>query len=152
MFDILFYLFENYVTPQACQDTGALMRKLAAAGFEDNEIDQALGWLQRLSESTRQYVAMSLDNSKGVRIYAERELKALGTEAVGFIMFLESAGLLPAPLREVVIEQALVLNARPVSLYRLKIIILMVLWSQSTDIDNLILEELLEDGSARQIH
>lgn len=50
------------------------------------------------------------------------------------------------------IDRSFALGEAPVPLEKLKIIVLMVLWSQETEIDNLILEELLEDGSARQLH
>jgi Smg protein len=33
-----------------------------------------------------------------------------------------------------------------------KVIVLMVLWSQQADIDVLLLEELLHDGSERDLH
>ncbi|HTJ98800.1 MAG TPA: DUF494 family protein, partial [Bordetella sp.] len=45
MFDILVYLFENYYTPQACPAADVLAKRLAAAGFEHEDIDDALGWL-----------------------------------------------------------------------------------------------------------
>jgi Smg protein len=32
------------------------------------------------------------------------------------------------------------------------VIVLMVLWSQQADIDALMLEELLDDGSGREVH
>src|SRR5690606_24417426 len=62
------------------------------------------------------------------------------------------AGVLSAPLREIAIERAWALPDSPVTIDKLKIIVLMVLWSQETQIDNLILGELLADGSARQLH
>ncbi|GAA4332809.1 DUF494 domain-containing protein [Pigmentiphaga soli] len=152
MFDILVYLFENYFTPAACPDPGTLARKLAAAGFEDDEIDDALTWLSGLAESTNRCVDLALVPSQGSRVYAEAEYGQLGSEAIGFVAFLEAAGVLSSPLREIVIDRASALGESPVPLEKLKIIVLMVLWSQETEIDNLILEELLEDGSARQIH
>ena len=42
MFDILVYLFETYYTPQACPKADVLAHKLAAVGFEDEEINEAL--------------------------------------------------------------------------------------------------------------
>jgi Smg protein len=152
MFEILVYLFENYYTPEACPDPETLARKLAAAGFEDDEIDDALTWLSGLAESTHRCVDLALVPSNGCRIYADAEYRQFGSEAVGFIAFLESAGVLSSPLREIVIDRAFALGESPVPLDKLKIIVLMVLWSQETEIDNLILEELLEDGSARQLH
>ena len=38
MFDILVYLFENYVHADACPEPAQLARKLSAAGFEEEEI------------------------------------------------------------------------------------------------------------------
>ena len=48
MFDVLMYLFETYYNPEACPDPDALVRKLSAAGFERDEIDEALDWLDVL--------------------------------------------------------------------------------------------------------
>ncbi len=40
----------------------------------------------------------------------------------------------------------------PVSLDKIKIVALMVLWSHEAEIDHLIFEELLSDDSTRQSH
>ncbi|ARP93001.1 DUF494 family protein [Bordetella genomosp. 13] len=152
MFDILVYLFENYYTPQACPAADVLAKRLAAAGFEHEDIDDALGWLYGLAETTERCVELAQVPSSGIRIYTDSEYQQLGTEAIGFITFLESAGVLPAPLREIVIDRALAAPETPVSLSRIKIIALMVLWSQEAEIDNLVLEELLEDEGARRLH
>jgi Smg protein len=152
MYDILVYLFENYYTPQACPAADVLARRLAAAGFEDEDIDEALGWLGGLAESTARCVGLTDGPITGARIYSESEYQALGTQAIGFIAFLESAGVLPAALREIVIDRAMVCSETPVSLETIKIIALMVLWSQEAEIDRFILEELLEQGDARLLH
>ncbi len=152
MFDILVYLFDNYHAPEACPDADVLARRLAAAGFEHEDIDDALSWLSGLAESTQHCIDMARVIPSGSRIYAEAEYRLLGTEAIGFIAFLESAGILSAPLREIVIDRALALGDGPVPLEKLRITVLMVLWSQEADIDNLVLEELLEDGATRRLH
>jgi len=152
MFDILVYLFENYYTPQACPSADVLARRLAAAGFEHEDIDDALGWLYGLAETTERCVDLAHTPSTGARIYTAEEYNRLGSEAIGFIAFLEASGVLPAALREIVIDRALATSESPISLSKLKIIVLMVLWSQEAEIDNLVLEELLEDGGARQLH
>src|SRR5690606_13708162 len=110
-------------------------------------------WLSGLAEASTQCVDLAqAATGNSSRVYAFVEYQRLGAEAIGFLMFLESAGVLSAPLREIVIERAWALPDSPVSIDKLKIIVLMVLWSQETQIDNLILEELLADGSARQVH
>ena len=50
MFDILVYLFENYVHADACPEPAQLARKLTAAGFEEEEISEALDWLSGLRQ------------------------------------------------------------------------------------------------------
>jgi Smg protein len=153
MFDILVYLFENYYTPQACPAADVLAKRLAAAGFEHEDIDDALGWLYGLAETTERCVDLAQQPATGTRIYTDSEYRQLGSEAIGFITFLESAGVLPAPLREIVIDRALAAPESPVPLSKLKITALMVLWSQEADIDNLVLEELLDDdGDVRCLH
>jgi len=152
MFDILVYLYENYYTPQACPAADVLAKRLAAAGFEHEDIDDALGWLYGLAETTERCVDLAKLPVSGTRIYADSEYLQLGTEAIGFITFLETAGILPPPLREIVIERAFASPDSPVSLAKIKIVALMVLWSQEAEIDNLVLEELLDDEGSHRLH
>ncbi|GAB2883928.1 DUF494 domain-containing protein [Paralcaligenes sp. KSB-10] len=153
MFDILVYLFENYYTPQACPEADVLAHKLAAVGFEHDDIDEALSWLYGLAQTTEQCVQFAQsphDDSK--RIFTEHEYRTLGTEAIGFISFLDNSNVLPTVLREIVIDRAQATNESPISLEKIKIIALMVLWSQEAEIDHLVLEELLTDDQSRLSH
>jgi Smg protein len=152
MFDVLVYLYENYYRPDACPDADTLARKLSAAGFEGEEIDSALSWLSDLATVTQTTVPVAYAESSSFRIYVDSEYERLGPESIGFLSFLESAGVLNPLLREVVVERALATDETPVSLEALKVIVLMVFWSQDEEPDALILEELLEDGAARQMH
>lgn len=153
MLDILVYLFENYYTPQACPEANILAHKLAAVGFEDDDINDALGWLHRLGQTAEQCKPLSaLEPSDSHRIYANHEYQLLGTQAIGFIQFLESSGSLPPTLREIMIEQALATDENPVSLQTIKVIALMVLWSQQAEIDHLVFEELMTDDRVRPSH
>ena len=154
MFDILVYLYETYYRPDACPDTAALTKKLSAVGFPEDEISEALDWLTGLAMTTAEPASAS-PLSTGFRVYAEQELTALGTPAVGFIQFLESAGLLNASQREIVIERALVVNESPLPLDKLRIIVLMMLWSQGAEPDMLMFDELLlsdDDSVGRLLH
>ncbi len=152
MFDILVYLFKNYYTPQACPTADVLAKRLAAAGFEYDDIYEAIRWLLGLAETTENCVNLAQTQSQGIRIYAEVEHQQLGPEVIGFISFLETTDVLPPPLREIVIERALACKDSPVSLERVKVIALMVLWSQEADIDYLILEELLRHDQTPLLH
>lgn len=151
MFDVLVYLYETYYRPDACPTGDALARKLSAVGFDEEEITQALGWLTDLKETTGK-----LDQgneplaplSQGFRIYPEAEQKVLGTAAIGFIQFLESAKVLSSAQREVVIERALAASEFDLSLDKLKVIVLMVMWTQGKEPDALMFDELFLDEDA----
>ena len=153
MFDILVYLFETYYTPQACPKAEVLAHKLAAVGFEDEEINEALSWLHGLSESAALHEPLSKPrHAQSTRIFTQYEHQTLGPEAIGFICFLENSGVLPPALREVIIERAQALNESPVSLTKIKIVALMVLWNHEAEIDHLIFEELIADDEDRWSH
>lgn len=152
MFEVLVYLYENYYRPDACPDTDVLTRKLSAAGFEGEEIDDALSWLSGLAEVTQTVIPLAYGERDSFRVYAEMEYELLGSESIGFLSFLESAGVLNPILREIVIERALASGEIPVALDKLKIIVLMVLWSQGEEPDTLILEELIDDEQPRLMH
>ncbi|HEY0588133.1 MULTISPECIES: DUF494 family protein [unclassified Duganella] len=154
MFDILVYLYETYYRPDACPEPAALAKKLSAVGFDDVEISEALVWLNDLAAMAGVEQSLTAASS-GTRFYVRQELDVLGAPAVGFIQFLESAGLLSPLQREIVIERALALDEAPVSLGKLKIIVLMLLWSQGKEPDALMFDDLFgaeEDQAPRLLH
>lgn len=152
MFDVLVFLYENYGAFNACDDTDAVCRRLVAAGFDEDEISAALSWLQGLARVSRDAGLGHAERAGAFRVYSGIEAERLGPEAVGFLHFLESAGQLSPQQREIVVERALAIDESPVPLDKLKVIVLIVLWSQQADIDILLLEELLDDGEERLLH
>ncbi len=142
MIDILVYLFENY-QPDACPAPAVLTKKLTAAGFEADDISAALHWLDGLGGSEN-LVPMA-QGTGAMRIYTAAEQDKLSTEARGFLAFLEQAEAIDSVLRETIIERALALPAVTISVDRLKVIVLAVVWRRQHAIDALILEELLAD-------
>jgi Smg protein len=156
MFDVLVYLYENFPALNGAADADTLARKLSAAGFDKDEISDALAWLQGLAQVTQAAQSVREAGRDTFRVYPGFERERLGTEGVDFLAFLESAGQLSGAQREIVIERALAVGQQdgewPVQLAKLKLIVLMVLWSQQADIDVLLLEELLDDGDDRLLH
>lgn len=157
MFDVLVYLYETYYRPDACPEPDVLARKLSAVGFEQDEISQALGWLTDLAVTTNEFLGHPPQSgfSDGTRFYADSEMDLLGTAVVGFIQFLESARMLNPVQREIVIERALAASESPLSLDKLKVIVLMVLWSEGKEPDGLMFDELFlddDDPEPRLLH
>ncbi|MFJ2989103.1 DUF494 family protein [Collimonas sp. NPDC087041] len=159
MFEVLVYLYETYYRPDACPEPEALVKKLSAIGFEEDEIAKALGWLTDLAETNHEFAdkyPQQTAFSFGIRVYAQQEIDVLGIPAIGFIQFLESAKMLNPVQREIVIERALTVSETPVPLDKLKVIVLMVLWSQGKEPDGLMFDELFidedDDPEPRQLH
>jgi Smg protein len=169
MFDVLVYLYENYWRPDACPEPKQLWRKLSAVGFEPEEIQDALRWLDGLADSAQENAPdgdemgatvaaqagsthASFAPPSSMRIYTEEEREVLNEASVGFIAFLESAGVLPPPMREMVIDRAVAVGAGTMDLEELKIIVLMVFWSLGQEPDALILDELFVDPEERVLH
>lgn len=152
MFDILLYLYDTYLFADHIPDAEHLSRKLSAAGFENDDIAQALAWLSGLDELTPLEAEVS---SQAVRVYDADEQRRLDVEGRGFLAFLESAALLPAHGREWIINQALALEDAEISAERIKWIALLALWKLKGAGDVLWLEDLVrgtEDGWHPTLH
>ncbi|KAB2969466.1 DUF494 domain-containing protein [Zoogloea sp.] len=147
MFDILVYLFENYVHADACPEPAQLARKLTAAGFEEEEITEALEWLSGLRQLSDGERPAQFSRAGSLRIYADDEQVRLGVECRGFLLFLENSGILDSECREMIVERALALSETEIELENLKVIVLMVLWQQDRPINGLILDELLNESA-----
>ena len=68
MFDVLVYLYENYWRPDACPDHEQLTRKLSAVGFESDEIQEALSWLDGLATTAQAYTGEQ--HASSMRVYS----------------------------------------------------------------------------------
>lgn len=154
MIDILVYLFENYL-PDACPEPTILARKLTAAGFEQEEISEALNWLDGLDRSEAVMIRLRPQGS-GIRLYDEEEQARLPLECRSFLAFLEQTGTLDPELRELVVERAMALADREIPLAKLKVIVITVMWRRQCEFDALVLEELLteveDEGGERLYH
>ena len=174
MFEVLVYVYENYWQGSACPEFDRLGRKLMAAGFEAEEIRQALVWLDGLNIAAKGaqtrlpddaddaathadalltgMAQMQPQASNSLRIYSIAEQAHLGAQSLGFVCFLETSGVLPPHMREIVLDRAMAAPGDPVSLDDLKIIVLMVYWSFGEEPDALVLDELCDDTEGRLPH
>ena len=169
MFEVLVFVYENYWRGDTCPAPAHLERKLNAVGFEADEIQDALTWLNDLNLAARGLQqpapkgeggrlapplnAESLGQSPhSMRVYSTAEQEHLGAQGLGFVTFLENAGGLPALMREIVLDRAMATPGGPVPLDDLKIMVLMVYWSLGQEPDALILDELCDDSAHRLAH
>ncbi|MDP5238873.1 DUF494 domain-containing protein [Uliginosibacterium sp. 31-16] len=146
MIDILVYLFETYGYADACPDEPEqLARKLAAVGFEEADIQEAIEWLGGLRLAAGQPAPQLPAGVGSIRVFTDFEFARLDVAARGFLAFLEAAGVIDLRRRELIIERALALPDTEVTLSQFKVIVLMVLWQERASVDALILDELLTD-------
>lgn len=151
MFDILLYLYDTYLLADHMPDADQLTRKLSAAGFENDDIDEALDWLAALEDLGPEEECVPTS----IRCYNDIEARRMDVEGRGFLTFLESAGLLPPHAREWVIERALALSDTEISAERIKWIALLAMWKLKGPGDVLWLEDLVragEDGWQPTLH
>lgn len=150
MFEILVYLFENYYDFHTRPEPKALARKLSAAGFSEGEIQETFTWLAGFKEVPQRHGAALQGSARSLRLYTEDEYTLLGSDGIDFLHCLERQGALDPSLRELAIDRVLALNSEPPSetlpLARLKVIVLITLWSHDRDLDSLLVEELLSTG------
>jgi Smg protein len=160
MFEVLVFVYENYWRGDACPELYQLERKLSAHGFEPEEIHDALLWLDGLNSAAQNILLPDESQAEwtpqpsnaSMRVYSIAEQDHLGAECLGFLTFLEGAGVLPPALREIVLDRAMATAGDPVALDQLKIIVLMVYWRFSIEPDALVLDELCDDAEGRLAH
>ncbi|WP_371375544.1 DUF494 family protein [Thalassotalea aquiviva] len=133
MFDILMYLFENYIHSEAevMVDHDVLTDELTRAGFHQDEIYKALSWLEKLAalQNTDLYPYLTRKGGNSVRIYTPEEMALLDVQCRGFLMFLEQINVLDFTTREMVIDRVMELDTKEFYLDDLKWVILMVLFN-----------------------
>lgn len=167
MFEVLAFVYENYWHGDACPELPALQRKLNAVGFDDDEIQDALIWLEELKSATHSLpcrpAGLACDHAvplaappdavvEALRIFTPAEQARLGCEGWGLMVFLVSAGVLPWQRLELVMDRAMATPACELSVDDLKLIVLMVFWSLGEEPDALVLDELCDNRAERVGH
>ena len=133
MFDILMYLFENYIHSEAevMVDHDVLTDELTRAGFHQDEIYKALNWLEKLAalQDSDAYPYLTRVTGNATRIYTTEEMEILDTDCRGFLMFLEQVKVLDFSTREMVIDRVMELDTQYFVMEDLKWVVLMVLFN-----------------------
>ncbi len=133
VFDVLIYLFENYMDEgtEFQPDQEAITYELTQAGFPRGEIRKAFSWLDGLSALRENGSAPSRPGkSSAIRHYTAPELEKLDPECRGYLHFMETSGVIDANTREVIIDRLMALEVDEISLDQLKWVMLLVLFNQ----------------------
>lgn len=131
MLEILLFLFQNYlensIKGAENPDASTLTSQLKGAGFDLNEIQQAFNWFEKIN---RLEVSPDINVSQAIRCFNYEEQSRLSAKARGFLQFLEHSKVLDPYHRELVIDRALALGQKEISLEQMQWIVLMVLFNK----------------------
>lgn len=131
IFDVLIYLFENYLDDDIdlSPENEDIKTELLQAGFEPNEVNNAFDWLETLTVQS----TIKPTISSAFRIFSPQEEKKLDIECRDLLLFLEHSAILTPTTREIVIDRVMAVENEKITLDELKWTVLMVLLSQSDD-------------------
>lgn len=131
MFEVLMFLFENYMDGNVTlrTDNDTIVLELQRVGFARFEIDRALDWLAGLNEVQEAVQSKSL-SKLSIRHFLPEEKERLGIEGQGFLIRLEQINILDAATREIVIDRIMALDPREVDMGRIRWVVLMALFNQ----------------------
>ena len=151
MYEVLAYLVDSYRDLDACPQPAALSRRLMAAGFDDDEVSDALLWLHGLETARAAHVLAEdtwHESAGSFRCLSPQEAEHLPLDCQGFLLFLQQQGVCTGSVRELVLDRLMALPAGAIDLQVLKLTVVTVLWSLATELDILIADVLTDADSA----
>lgn len=152
MFEVLVYMFENYVEANIRLEQDDLVSELSAAGFNQQDIDGAFDWFSTLEKMTNQAGDGQALLSDGHRAYTDAEMQKMTTESLSFMLFLEQAKVLNSAQRELVIDRVMALPQTEVRIEEMRMIVLMALWNQGRAQDYLFVEDAMFGDRSATMH
>jgi Smg protein len=156
VFEVLLYLFENYMIEGADlqPDQDMLTAELHQAGFGHGEINKAFDWLEDLSSLCEQHTEpLPGGAASSFRHLAPDEEMRIDPTARGLILSLEQAGVLEPDTRELVLDRLMALETDEIDLDHVKWVIMMVLCNRP-DREAVLAwaEDLVLDGIGAHLH
>ena len=100
--------------------------ELVGAGFEEDDVERALAWLERLRRAGISHVD-GRQPGGAARPPSSEEARKLSAGARGFLLRLERAGILDHAAREAVYERALKLDEPELGVEEVRVLVALVL-------------------------
>ena len=156
--DVLMFLFERYLdddelneTSRVTEERDSILLRLEEMGFHNQEINQALDWLEDLADlqNDEQFAPVKASST---RIYSKEEKKLINLESIGFLNFLEQSNILTPVTRELILDRVIALG-QPLDEEQLKWIIMIVLHTHPGEENAIaLMEDFIFDDVIDSIH
>jgi Smg protein len=131
MLDILIYVFETYFRSHEGIrfERDKLTDSLKQAGFEGEQIGEALAWLEELKQERSAMVPDAMPQGVASRVYQRHEVTKIGINNINTLIRLENFCILNAKSRELVIDRLMALPEERLAAHQVKCVVLLVLFS-----------------------
>jgi len=127
MFEVVAYLARRYGSDGGkAGDPQEVRDELVGVGFEEDDVERALAWLDRLRRAGISPVDGG-ELGRATRPPSADEERKLTAAARGFLLRLERAGILDHALREAVYERALKLDEPQLGVDEIRVLVALVL-------------------------
>ena len=152
MFEVLVFIFENYIAHHALPDDDVMTQELSAAGFNQKDIQGAVGWFQEMKSMLTQPPAVYSHQHSAMRILTNSELKKINTESISFVLFLQQANVINDVERDLIIDRAMALKQGQVNIEEMRWITMIALWNEGREKDYLFVEDALFNPRGLTLH
>ncbi len=152
MFEVLVFIFENYVAQHALPDNEIMTQELAAAGFEETAIVGAVDWFHETKTMFTETPAVYSHKQTGMRVLTDAELKKISTESLSFILFLQQANVINDVVRDFMIDRAMALKQEQINIEEMRWITMITLWNKGRQKDYLFVEDALFNPRGLTLH
>ena len=152
MFEVLVFIFENYIAHHALPDDDVMTQELSAAGFNQKDIQGAVGWFQEMKSMLTHPPAVYSHQHTATRILTDSELKKINIESISFVLFLQQANVINDVERDLIIDRAMALKQEQVNIEEMRWITMIALWNEGREKDYLFVEDALFNPRGLTLH
>jgi Smg protein len=152
MFEVLVFMFENYFANHAFPDNDVMAQELSAAGFNQSDILGAVDWFHKMKSMLTEPAAIYSHKHNSLRMFTDSELKKINTESISFILFLQQANVINDVERDLIIDRAMALKQKQISIEEMRWITMIALWNEGREKDYLFVEDALFNPHGLTVH
>ena len=152
MFEVLVFMFENYIAHHALLDDDIMTQELSAAGFEQSDIVGAVDWFHEMKTRLIEPPAVYAHQHTSMRIFSESEYKKISLESISFVIFLQQANVINDVERDIILDRAMALKQEQIKIEEMRWITMIALWNAGREKDYLFVEDALFNPRGLTLH